>query len=443
MFKVSCFTVPLSIFPASKDVVLLNTATKALLPISKENWSKIQSSKFSSLDPLFLSCLRELHMVVDDSEDELEFVKRTIEQIQEHQGYLGLTLTTTYACNCRCAYCYESDMHTDTHMMDATTVNLIQRWATSFCESFHVRFLDVCYHGGEPLLNLPFILYMSQEFAKLSSRLGITLKQSIVTNGTLLTTPIVNMLVSCGIKTVMISVDGPPQVHDKRRPYWNGKSTFKDVMDNISNIKDLFDIILSVNVDGQNASSAFELLHILERKGLKKCIKISFPQVKPGMDHNAHCSQYELNPQTAVKWIGQLYRTAVISGFSTDDVLGLGFCTRRRLLSYVIDPRGNLFDCITGVGRDGFKVGTLNDAPEDVITKRRLRLRPLKPNAQSCLTCAYWPLCLGGCSEQAFVKHGSINACDCRKDFFDNWFPVAAKIKLLQEILSKAGKAHT
>lgn len=51
------------------------------------------------------------------------------------------------------------------------------------------------------------------------------------------------------IKSVQITIDGPPEIHNKRRKVINGEDSFDVILRNIRNIYDLLDITIRINVD--------------------------------------------------------------------------------------------------------------------------------------------------------------------------------------------------
>jgi uncharacterized protein len=91
---------------------------------------------------------------------------------------------------------------------------------------------QIVIYGGEPTLNkdtlvfaLNYIVRVKKE-KKLPDSVGVTIN----TNGIKLDEDIIESAKKAGA-TIAISIDGPPQVHDKLRVYPDGKPTLKNVIE--------------------------------------------------------------------------------------------------------------------------------------------------------------------------------------------------------------------
>jgi len=153
----------------------------------------------------------------------------------------GITLQITQNCNFLCDYCPYSQgkeslgrKHTDKSMSFETAKKgiefLLERSRDS--GSIHVSF-----YGGEPLLEFDMIKeivpYAKQKF------IGKHLRLNMTTNASLLTASILNYLVENEIN-IMISLDGPKEIHDKNRKFAiNGHGTFDIIMERLNLIKEM------------------------------------------------------------------------------------------------------------------------------------------------------------------------------------------------------------
>lgn len=84
------------------------------------------------------------------------------------------------------------------------------------------------YAGGEPLLRFPLIVELHRYAQSLANQHGIDLEGVVLSNGTLLTVEMVEMLKSLGLR-LMISLDGLGAYHDLHRRYAGGRGSFADV----------------------------------------------------------------------------------------------------------------------------------------------------------------------------------------------------------------------
>lgn len=88
----------------------------------------------------------------------------------------------------------------------------------------------ISFFGGEPLLNLSGIETI------INTLENKTIQYSIVTNGTVWNTRLKNLLQKHNIKLI-ISVDGPEEIHDLYRTYHSGKGSFHTIASNIDSIQ--------------------------------------------------------------------------------------------------------------------------------------------------------------------------------------------------------------
>lgn len=95
------------------------------------------------------------------------------------------------------------------------------------------RPFSIVLHGGEPLLLGE--LRLSTLFTALRQKLGSEFGISVQTNGVLITDKIIDVLEKYGIR-VSISLDGPPTLHDTRRPDLRGRPTHARVLQGISKL---------------------------------------------------------------------------------------------------------------------------------------------------------------------------------------------------------------
>jgi uncharacterized protein len=144
----------------------------------------------------------------------------------------NLILQVTQACNLRCKYCtYSGDYINRPHgklaMTEETAKKAIDYYIAHTSDSPDPAF---GFYGGEPFLNFELIKILVP-YIKHKMR-GKNYSFHITTNGTLLTEEIVDFLVIHNID-LMISLDGPKEVHDLNRCFGSGKGSFDHVMENI------------------------------------------------------------------------------------------------------------------------------------------------------------------------------------------------------------------
>ncbi|WP_162983068.1 radical SAM protein [Helicobacter mehlei] len=107
------------------------------------------------------------------------------------------------------------------------------------------------YFGGEPLLNLKWILAFQERIAHIKHTASMT------TNGYLLSQENMQALVQRNVKAFQITLDGLKEQHDKMRPKCGGGGSYDQIMGNIkaiSALKEHFYIMLRCNFNQHSSS---------------------------------------------------------------------------------------------------------------------------------------------------------------------------------------------
>ncbi|MET9293179.1 radical SAM protein [Streptomyces sp. NPDC003077] len=147
---------------------------------------------------------------------------------------MHLILLPTEQCNFRCTYCYEQF---PVARMRPTVIRGVK--ALMARRAGALRFLELGWFGGEPLLAKPVVLDVSAYAQELARRNpGLVYAGSMTTNAYLLTEPVARELVAVGVRSFHISLDGPEDVHDQSRLRINGQGSFRRIWTNLQAIAD-------------------------------------------------------------------------------------------------------------------------------------------------------------------------------------------------------------
>ena len=140
----------------------------------------------------------------------------------------AICLHVAHDCNLRCNYCFAGTgaFGGQRGLMDFET----GKKAIDFVleASAHRKHCEVDFFGGEPLLNFQVVKDLVQYGKEAAKAKGKTIKYTLTTNAVLLTEDIQNLLEQEDI-SVVLSIDGRPEVHDRMRPYANGKGSYDQV----------------------------------------------------------------------------------------------------------------------------------------------------------------------------------------------------------------------
>lgn len=138
----------------------------------------------------------------------------------------------TGRCNLVCDYCYEQRDASNRDHLDRDAAQRIVRHILSGQEAEPL----VCFFGGEPLLNWNMAEYLITELVHGGRRVGKRPAFHLTTNATLLTTAVARMVARYDI-TVQVSVDGPPEIHDRHRKHADGRGTWAEMVRGIEHLK--------------------------------------------------------------------------------------------------------------------------------------------------------------------------------------------------------------
>lgn len=173
-----------------------------------------------------------------------------------------LTLEVTERCNLRCKYCIYQDDHNDFHKFSDRDMTFdIAKKAIDFTyERTNDKFY-IAFYGGEPLLNFKLIK-QSVEYAEQLVK-DKTLDFSMTTNATLITEDIAKYLADHKFN-VMISLDGPEDIHDENRVFKDGSGSFKYVIRGLKFLLDAYkdkpegSLSISMVTNGPNYKEKYE-----------------------------------------------------------------------------------------------------------------------------------------------------------------------------------------
>jgi uncharacterized protein len=139
---------------------------------------------------------------------------------QSKGSTLSAWLHITNACNLRCHYCYisKSAEHMGQETSRRTVEAVIRSAVRHDYNSVHLK-----YAGGEAALQMPQVIATHDYAQKLAQEHHLRLSASLLSNGTIITQRMIEQLKERHIH-VMISLDGIGAVHDRQRPYLDGRS---------------------------------------------------------------------------------------------------------------------------------------------------------------------------------------------------------------------------
>lgn len=347
--------------------------------------------------------------LVENDADELSEIESAHVEARRSSEQLDLVLAPSMACNLDCFYCFETNRYAGrmTGEIQSNVVQFVRRYFES-----GTRRLSVIWYGGEPLLALSVIEQLSKRFLTLCDECGCEYSAEIVTNGTLMTREKAERLASWKVKRAQITLDGVPELHDKRRVPKNQSPTFYRILEGIEAAAAYMHVSVRINACRKVATRLEELLQILAARGLNRKVSVYVAPVQKVQDRKTLSrrgsedlaqSDGELDPldgqETAdldLRFDELLWKY----GFSISDRLPrprFTTCIADKAHSWLIEANGDIQKCYWTAGLRAEAVGRL--AADGVVPRspHRKWQNWIASRNPDCLQCILLPVCLGRC----------------------------------------------
>lgn len=168
-----------------------------------------------------------------DALTELGLIRQTKPQSAQKppiEPISSIALFVTQACNLRCVYCYEDK--TGARMEEATALRAID-WLIE--GSRNVTNLYISFFGGEPFLNLALMKKAAAYAREKAAAVGKRVTFLTTTNATLLDEEAISFVVDFDVD-VIVSMDGPRDIHDVQRPFPDNRGSYDVVYPNAKSL---------------------------------------------------------------------------------------------------------------------------------------------------------------------------------------------------------------
>ncbi len=378
--------------------IVFNTRTKSLLEVSEEIFDLIRTKDVNALQNLSvrnLNLLKESGNVVNDNINELEYI-RVLHNLRKYDtAAAGLGILLTKSCNFACTYCFEQDRKGSMTQESFARLSMLLKNMLPTLHSLNIRWT-----GGEPLLMWEEIADISDFLRMECEKRSINYIATITTNGYLLNERILEKLVLLGIKQLQITLDGPKEIHDKRRMLAGGGPTFDTILQAINLATSYVNVNLRVNLDDYNINSFQSLIDILDVSILKKDkIKLFCRPVVDCIKGNlAFAGGGFAKVEADLMKIGN--RKGFMFSFHPNARFGLR-CLYYQCNSYYVDPGLNLFKCPEHLNHPWRAVGVIDETGRIIMTNQTNYLESMRQdpfNLAECRNCRVLPLCYGKCA---------------------------------------------
>jgi uncharacterized protein len=342
-----------------------------------------------------------------------------------------LIVVPTFGCNLSCTYCYQEPFVGGvTGLIAPETIAAL----FAYIDRFHGQDQPRPYltlFGGEPLMDSPAHHDRVGRLIAGAGERGIGV--AVVTNG-FDVEAFLPLLSKTGVREVQVTLDGPPEIHDRRRVLHNGLGTFARVAAGIDALLAAnIPVNLRVVVDRENLPALPALARLAAERGWLDRPESAF-KTQIGRNYELFgCASRQGREQLFDRlelWTAYLALAEVHSElrrFHQPRLHGMRHlaetgewppatfdsCPAAKK-EWAFAPDGGLYGCTATVGHQAHRLGSYApniERDEDAIARWRDRNVFSIP---ACQVCSVASVCGGGCGAVAVNRTGTVAAPDCR-----------------------------
>lgn len=364
----------------------------------------------------------ELNEVMDDLDEliakEVLFApmdKNYKMAIEDRPIIKALCINIAHDCNLRCQYCFAGQGgYGQWRMLMSFDV---ARRAVDFliAHSGPREHCELDFFGGEPLMNWHVVQQTIDYVHKQEKKHGKKIKMSLTTNGLLLDKEKVKYLTDNHI-SLILSLDGRKEMHDRMRPGVHGEGTYDEIVKNlqycVANRKGE-EYYVRGTFTRYNMDFTTDVIDMLDK---------GFPAVSMepvvGEDTADYSIKEEDLPRVKAEYdrLAKLFIAREEEGrpfffFHFNMDLWKGPCLPKRLRGcgagheyLAVVPNGDIYPCHQFVGREGYVIGNVYEGLKNFKMMRDFRMNHVF-NKPECVDCWAKFFCSGGChaNNEAFA----------------------------------------
>ena len=356
----------------------------------------------------------------------------------------SMCLMIAHDCNLRCKYCFgdTGEYGGDRELMSKEVGEAAIEYIIE--HSGPRKHCEVDFFGGEPLVNMPVVRHVTAYVRRREKETGKIFKLTLTTNGLLLNDENIKFLNDNNVSLVL-SLDGRKEVHDRMRPDAGGNGTYDRC---IANFRKFVDSRDDKNYYMRGTYTKYNLDFTKDVLSMADA-GFDILSVEPVVAKDAPYGLTEAElPRIFAEYdrltAAYLERHRAGNGFfffHFNMDLSNGPCVAKRLAGcgagheyYAVAANGDLYPCHQFVGRKKYKLGTVFTGVEDHELPRYFRESHVL-NKPKCRDCWARFFCSGGCHANADLFHGNIRepyevGCEIQKKRLECAIMVQASLAL-------------
>lgn len=316
-------------------------------------------------------------------------------------------LLLTESCNLGCIYCLNgSGTYQKTARSEMSAEVAMASIRACLGKISDGGTLQVTFFGGEPLLRWSLIQEVIRRCAELGPERGDRRIAFHVTSNLTVQPPDLVEVLKANRMTVLSDIDGPPEVHDRCRPFLGGRPSHARSAETIKRLVDAgIKVALRTTITALNQDAILETAAHHKALGAANC---GFVPVCPVNSDRQYLADDLLpDPDRIIADLIRLYRGGT---WSRDNLFPFNEyvlklrpgsrqvtgCAAPSGSTPVIRPNGDVYLCIYLVGQERFRYGTTPGSwDRRLLDESSVSLHV--DNVAECSGCAWRYVCGGGC----------------------------------------------
>jgi uncharacterized protein len=384
----------------------------------KQVLSEARGKTLEGLKSLFardtglVQMLRDHRILVDASSEKERYDRTEIDAAiaapRPPKNRMTVFLLVTESCNLGCIYCLngsETYLKTSRSLMSP---EVAIRSITACLDQLSTGgTLQVTFFGGEPLLNWPLV---KEVIRRCEDGLGQAYSDKkiayhITSNLTVCPPDLVEVIKKHKI-TVLSDIDGPPEIHNRCRPYLGGRASHAQTAETIRRIVDAgMPVALRATITSVNQDCITDIAAHHKALGASNC---GFVPVCPVNSDQQYVPDALLpDPDRIIAELVKVYHSGLWDRQSlfpfNEYVLKLRpgsrqvtGCAAPSGTTPVIRVNGDVYLCIYLVGQEKFRLGTISGTwDRRLLDETTVSLHV--DNLRECRACPWRYACGGGC----------------------------------------------
>ena len=422
-------------FISNNKYYVYDAYSNAILNIKKEHFSEIQSlldkglQKYNSLGKHTQEYL-DIQLLINKGYFRDSFIKsiqhpytECVERLLD-RNLNELVLQVTRNCNFKCRYCLfarENEMERHHEKINMSWDIAKKSIDMLYAHSADATVIYISFYGGEPLLNFKLIKQIVEYSNNLFQSKRIHYSTTI--NGSLLSDEVIHFFINNNI-SVGISLDGPPEIQNSHRKFYEtGSDTFDIVYNNVQRIRKIseryfnehvtFQPVHMIDEDLENTNEFFKRFNLSQNKVfLQEASTSGVDYIYSDLNFHRHATNEENNSTDKESFVEALLNKQKIPQTWHHN----GPCVPG-IRKFFVDTYGNIFPCEKVLENPANIIGHLDSGFNIHRIKEMLNIgKYTEDDCKHCWAIRFCKMCVVDClNVEKNTLCGDIKRNGCRK----------------------------